>query len=322
MGIAPFLKEIGRGKDGARSLTEEQAEDVFGRVLDRAVTDLEVGAFLMAMRIKGESDAELAGFLRAVHARSLLVPLPRPAVLLPSYNGARKLPNLTPLLAALLAREGVPVLVHGQRQDPTRVTSAEVFDALGWGLATGVPDVQAAWSSGRPAFLPLDVLCPALSALLDIRWTIGLRGPGHTICKLLQPTTGAPALRVVSYTHPEYGRGHQAFLQQAGALAMLMRGTEGEPVADPRRQPKAEVFIHGQPRPELSLEREDGVLAEVPLLPEGFDAATTADYIRDLLDARVPVPAPITQQVRACVAALQAAQAAQDAAGVPATLPA
>jgi anthranilate phosphoribosyltransferase len=320
MGIAPFLKEIGRGKDGARPLTQEQAEDVFGRVLDRSVSDLEVGAFLMAMRIKGESDAELAGFLAAVQARSLNIALPRAAVLLPSYNGARKLPNLTPLLAALLAREGVPVLVHGQRRDPTRVTSAEVFDVLGWGWADGVPAVQATWAAGRPAFLPLDVLCPALSALLDIRWTIGLRGPGHTICKLLQPTTGAPALRVVSYTHPEYGRGHQSFLQMAGATAMLMRGTEGEPVADPRRQPKAEVFVHGQPRPELSLEREDGVLAEVPLLPDGYDAPTTAAYIRDLLDGRLPVPAPITKQVRACVAALEAARQAPAAA--PALQPA
>jgi len=53
MGIGHYLKEIGRGKDGARSLTREQAADLLGQVLDAQVTDLEVGAFCLAMRIKG-----------------------------------------------------------------------------------------------------------------------------------------------------------------------------------------------------------------------------------------------------------------------------
>src|SRR5215212_10975190 len=110
MGISQYIREIGRGKDGARSITREQAADLFGQVLDGAVTDLEVGAFCLAMRIKGETPQEMAGFLDATYARLNRVPAAdRPIVVLPSYNGARRLPVLTPLLALLLARGGVPV---------------------------------------------------------------------------------------------------------------------------------------------------------------------------------------------------------------------
>ena len=105
-------------------------------MLDSRVSDLELGAVLLAYRVKGETAAELAAMLAAAH-RSF-EPLhiqngrdhARP-VSIPTYNGARKQPNLTPLLAMLLAREGVPVLVHGVTDDPGRVTSAEIFARSG-----------------------------------------------------------------------------------------------------------------------------------------------------------------------------------------------
>ena len=129
MSIAAYIKVIGRGKDGARSIDADQAYDLLSQVLDGRVTDLEVGAFALAMRIKGETVDELDGFVRATLERC--TPLPEaPAsgvVVLPTYNGARKLPNLTALLAWHLAKQGVAVLVHGPLKDPTRVTTAEVF---------------------------------------------------------------------------------------------------------------------------------------------------------------------------------------------------
>src|SRR6185295_19145424 len=113
MSIAPYIKEIGRGKEGARALTQVQAYDLMSQVLDGRVTDLEIGAFAIAMRIKGETTEELAGFLEAVQERCVPLRPVQPMVVLPSYNGARKLPNLTALLALLLAQDGIPVLVHG-----------------------------------------------------------------------------------------------------------------------------------------------------------------------------------------------------------------
>ena len=100
MGIGIYLKEIGRGKDGARSLSRAQAADLMGQVLDASVTDIEIGAFCLAMRVKGETPQEMAGFLDAVSQRLHRIPASnQPTIVIPSYNGARKLPVLTPLLA-------------------------------------------------------------------------------------------------------------------------------------------------------------------------------------------------------------------------------
>lgn len=300
MTIAPYIKEIGRGKEGARSLTEAQARDLMGQVLDGKVTDLEVGAFAIAMRIKGESTEELAGFLDAVQARCIALPTAQRLVVLPSYNGARKLPNLTALLALLLAREGVAVLVHGPTNDPGRVTTAEVFAGLGLPLAAQADDVAQAWARREPAFIATETLCPPLARLLGVRWVIGLRNPGHTVAKLLDPFhggAGRPALRVCNYTHPEYGVALAAFLSHARAHAMLMRGTEGEPVADPRRLPRLDVYVAGNKRDDLSLGAQDGVLTDLPELPKSFDAATTAAHIRAVADGAKPVPVPLLRQV-------------------------
>jgi anthranilate phosphoribosyltransferase len=300
MSITNYIKEIGRGKEGARSLSREQALDLMSQVLDGQVSDLELGAFAMAMRIKGESVDELAGFLQATAARCLPIACDRTLVVLPSYNGARKLPNLTPLLALMLAQEGVPVLVHGMPEDPGRVTTADIFQVLGLPLARNADDVAQAWRRREPVFIRTDTLCPPLARLLDARWTIGLRNSGHTVAKLLDPCAAGQALRVVNYTHPEYGTMLTDFLQRTTANALLMRGTEGEPVADPRRLPRMDVFIDGQPRTELSLSAHDGVLRELPVLPRTCDAATTAMYIQSVISGEKPAPSPLTQQV-ACL---------------------
>ena len=184
MGISHYIKEIGRGKDGARPLTREQATDLMGQVLGGSVTDLEVGAFCLAMRIKGETPEEMAGFLDAVRSRMNLIPdSGHPTIVLPSYNGARKLPLLTPLLALLLAREGLAVVIHGTATENSRVFVSEVLLALNI-KAHAAPDSIA---TGEVNFVPTEVLCPALKCLLDVRRVVGLRNPAHSLVKLMNP---------------------------------------------------------------------------------------------------------------------------------------
>jgi anthranilate phosphoribosyltransferase len=304
MGIATFIKEIGRGASGARSLTREQACEVMGTVLDGGASDLELGAFVLAMRMKGETLVELTGFLDAAHARCLRLSSDRPVIVIPSYNGSRRLPNLTPLLAMSLAQEGARVLVHGQPQDPTRVTSAAIFHDLGLPPALCEDDIRSAWARREPAFVTTGLLSPALQRLLDVRWTVGLRNSGHTVAKMLSPFEGARTLRLASFTHPEFGAllGHWA--QQHHIDLMLLRGTEGEAVADPRRQPRIDTWIRGELHPEWSAPLQDGVVAGLPLLPRENDAATTALYIQSVLSGEKPAPAPLTHQVQLLLGAL------------------
>jgi len=151
-----------------------------------------------------------------------------------------------------------------------------------------------------------DVLCPPLARLLDVRWVVGLRNSGHTVAKMLQPCRGARALRVVNHTHPEFGELMAAYAKRDGADMLLLRGTEGEPVADPRRSPRLQVTISGLPRPELSSPAQEGVLAELPVLPPSCDASTTALYIQAVISGEKPTPAPIEQQVQTLLRTLAA----------------
>ena len=291
MGISHYIKDIGRGKQGARALSREQAADLFGQVLDGTVTDLEIGAFCLAMRIKGETPEEMAGFLDANRARLNLLPASdQPLVVLPSYNGARKLQVLTPLLGLLLAREGLPVLVHGTATESSRVFASDVLEALGIRPMTAIEKI----ADGTLAHAPTGLLSPGLKRLLDVRRVVGLRNPAHSLVKLMNPSAGT-ALVVGSYTHPEYAVSMAATFELIGANALLLRGTEGEVVADARRSPQMQGFIAG--RPMLLQEGVKGTLPEVPALPRGIDAASTADYTRSVLAGTSPLPASIAQQV-------------------------
>lgn len=332
MGIATHIKVIGRGKEGARPLTQDQAHDLFSQVLDGGVSDLEVGAFCLAMRIKGETPEELQGFLQAttercIDLRPALLAAPRGVVLLPSYNGSRKLPNLTPLLAWELARQGVGVLVHGPASDPGRVTSAAVFAAGRWPQVQDADALTRCWASGQPAFVDIATLCPGMARLLDVRWTVGLRNPGHTVVKLLDPfaritrpdltepvapngpapdNPGVRVLRVINHTHPEYGESLAGFIELSRADALLMRGTEGEPVADARRQPRFDVFLGGQRQEALSRAPQEGALVSLPELPPGREADVTAAWIDAACAGRHTVPESISAQAACLVQALSA----------------
>ncbi len=310
MSIASYIREIGRGKEGARSLDSQQAHDLMTQVLDGQASDLEVGAFAVAMRIKGESLDELRGFLHAVRERCIPIECNQSAVILPSYNGARKLPNLTALLALLLSQEGVPVLVHGPADELGRIATSSIFHDLGLATAHTGSEVRDAWARHEPAFMTTESLCPPLARLLAVRRAIGLRNPGHTVAKLLDPISGADALRVVNHTHPEYAITLTEFLKTSGANAMLLRGTEGEPVADPRRLPRLDVFVRGVLRADLSAPAQEGVLTELPVLPRSIDAATTAVYIQSVVSGEKPAPAPLGRQVDCILSALRAIQTA------------
>ncbi len=291
MAIGIYLREIGRGKDGARGLSRVQAADLWGQLLDGAVTDLEVGAFCLAMRVKGETPEEMAGFLDATASRLHTVPKgDKPVVVIPSYNGARKIPVLTPLLALLLAREGHPVMIHGTPTENSRVFTSEVLDVL------GIParSTLAPLSAGEVAFYPTAALSTGLQRLLEVRRVVQLRNSAHSLVKLMNTCAG-PSLLVTSYTHPEYAHSMAATLQLVQANALLLRGTEGEAVADARRLPKMQGFIAGENV--FSQDAQSGSLGSLPALPAGIDAPGTADYIRAVMDGAQPVPGPIAQQV-------------------------
>ncbi|WP_211464183.1 DNA-binding protein YbiB [Collimonas silvisoli] len=322
---ARFIKEIGRGKDGARSLSRSDAHDLYAAMLDGRVSDLELGGILLAMRIKGESVEEIAGFLEAAEASFTQIPLLDTAdtgsstyapVVIPSYNGARHMANLTPLLAMLLAREGVPVLLHGVLTDPGRVTSAEIFQALGQPICTSIEQAQRCFAQHLPAFMPIDALAPKMARLLAMRRILGVRNSTHTLVKIMQPFV-APALRLSSYTHPEYLTMLTAYFTTTAAAkrgdVFLMRGTEGETVANARKAQKIDWLHAGT---QTTLVEKQSIADDMPALPGQRDAVSTANWIQQALVQKELIPKPISEQVEQCLKVCRALHLQYNAADI------
>lgn len=318
---AAIIKEIGRGKHGARAMTREDARQLYSAMLQGQVAELELGAILLSMRIKGETVDEIAGFLQAAEAQQALLPAPPgpyAPIIIPSYNGARKVANLTPLLALLLARAGAPVLMHGVLHDPGRVTSAEILQQMGYARAIDAANVSTAvasavaadFAAGHVSFMPIHALSPAMARLLDLRQRLGVRNSTHTLVKILQPFAG-PALRLCSYTHPEYlemlGGYFTGVAPAERGDVFLMRGTEGETVANARRANQIDWFSQGQ---RTVLVEKQSPVDDWPPLPAGRDAATTANWIAAALRGEEPVPDSIAQQVEHCLRVAQGLRAA------------
>lgn len=303
MDYAPLIKELGRGPRGARDLPREQAQALFGAMLDGQVPDMELGAILIALRVKGESADEVAGFLAAMQARTAVLQAPAGprAVLLPSFNGARKQANLMPLVALLLAREGVPVLIFGRHDFDSRHSPFELLDALGLPASATLPEAEQRLATTRLAVLPLQMLNPGLNALMALRPRLGVRNSAHSLAKLLDPFPPGRGVRVVAVTHPEYLDSMAAALPGLTALAggggraLLMRASEGEAYAHLRRKAHLIGFQDGTMAP---LHPPDTADLDWPLSPACAPAENAA-FIRALLDGTETVPPRIAEQVAA-----------------------
>ena len=301
MSYAQYIKEIGRGADGAGDLSEQDAHQLFGAMLDGGVPELELGAILIALRVKSETLAELLGFYSAVSER--LFRLRAPAgkakpVVLPSYNGARHQPNLLPLLALLLQRFGVPVLIHGPLSGNGRVATAYILRELGIMPCASLAQAQETLDTGSIAFVPTAVLAPGLTDLLSLRARLGVRSSAHSLAKLIDPFE-TESLRIVSVSHPPYLEMIREFLLATGAHALLLRSTEGEPFANPKRRPRIEYFKDSNAQ--ILFEAEGGPVKSIPTLPAAIDAATTAAWIKGTLVGEAPVPLPIVNQLACCL---------------------
>ena len=285
MNFTPIIKEVGRGAKGARGLDSATAQEAFAALLNGEVSDVQLGAWWLAMRIKGETPDELAAFVEAMQfTLAFRIKSARPVVVLPCFNGARQLANLTPLLAWALAQRGVCVLLHGVRQDATRVTTYELFEALKFPITDAATATETALVQHNMAFTALDALHPKLAALIANRWRIGVRSTPHTVAKLLQPIDGQ-AVRVIALTHGDYIERMGAYIASLpDAKAVVFRGCEGEPVLHPKRAVPVQIFqnnasvMHDWP----------GVAAHD--LPNTCDIATTVAYIESVMQGARPMP--------------------------------
>ncbi|KFC02004.1 putative anthranilate phosphoribosyltransferase [Trabulsiella guamensis ATCC 49490] len=245
MDYRTIIKEVGRGKHHARDLDFDTARALYTRMLEGDVPDLEMGGILIALRIKGEGEAEMHGFYEAMQQQTIRLtpPVGKPMpIVIPSYNGARKQANLTPLLAMLLHKLGFPVVVHGVSEDPTRILTETIFEMIGIEATRHAGQAQAKLEGHQPVYMPVSALCPPMEKQLAIRWRMGVRNSAHTLAKLATPFAEGAALRLSSVSHPEYVTRVARFFTDIGGRGILLHGTEGEVYASPQRCPQINLI--------------------------------------------------------------------------------
>ncbi len=244
--FAQYVRIIGKGKNGARSLTYEEAYQAFSMILKQEVLDVQLGAFLMLLRVKEESVDELAGFVQATRDQLNFAPL---TVDLDwsSYAGKRKHYPWFLLAALTLAQSGYKVFMHGASGHTlNRLYTEQVLKYLGYSICQSEQDVQYELEQHNFAYLPLEAISPVLSDLISLRNVMGLRSPIHTLARLINPFNAKATLQAIF--HPAYRSSHQQTASRLGYQnSAVIKGEGGEF----ERNPDARTLICGIKNSEL-----------------------------------------------------------------------
>ncbi|MDX1804655.1 MAG: glycosyl transferase family protein [Alcanivorax sp.] len=247
--FAPFVRTLGRGKRARRSLTREEARDAMQAILDSQVEPVQLGAFLMLLRVKEETPEELAGFLDACrpYCYQRLAGLPPVQLDWPSYAGTKKHHPWYLLATVLLADQGIHTLLHGgPAHTPARRYSDQMLTQLGLPVAADAQQASEHLQQQGLAYLPLEQFCAPLSELLTLRYFLGLRSPINTLARSLNPAR-AP-LSMQSVFHPAYIALHQGAAELAGDRDLLLfKGEGGELEIRPDARTQLFGIRHGQP---------------------------------------------------------------------------
>ncbi|RUM89484.1 MAG: anthranilate phosphoribosyltransferase [Thermodesulfatator sp.] len=175
-----------------RELSEEEAAELMGLLLEGRATPAQMGALLTAWRMRGEHWREIAGAARALRERMVRVEhgLPGPVVDTCGTGGdAKGTFNISTAAALVVAAAGVPVAKHGNRSVTSRAGSADVVEALGIPLQVPPEISSQALREVGFCFLFAPAHHPALKEVMETRRELGFR----TIFNLLGPLCN-PAL--------------------------------------------------------------------------------------------------------------------------------
>ncbi len=273
--FATYVATLGRGPGRSRPLTRAEAHDAMALLLASQADPIQIGAFLMLLRYRGEDPEEITGLVEAA-AAATRIPGAQADLDWPSYGAGRTRGAPWFLLAALsLAQSGTRVLMHGTNEFTGGITVPDALTRLGLASATTTEDAAARLARDRFAYLPIATLSPPLAHLLGLRRLLGLRSPMNTVARLLNPAD-APA-GVDGVFHPPYIETHLAVAERLSRPRLLvLKGGGGEAERNPRKPTAAHLWTLAAGRQELSL----------PTLETGEPAGEEPD-ISDLWHGRV-----------------------------------
>jgi anthranilate phosphoribosyltransferase len=233
--MSSILKRIATGPELSKDISREEAREGMRLVLDGAVDPVQAGVFLIALRMKRETDDENRGLLEAIRdaTHRATAPVDEVLDLGDPYDGYNRTLPAAPFLPAVLAACGVATVSHGvERMGPKYgVTHRQVLAAAGLPVdltpqeaAARLADPRIGWS-----YVDQKAFCPKLHALTHLR-TLIVKRPAITTAEVLAgPVRGRRRTHLVTgYVHKPYPRIYALLARHAGFdSALIVRGVEG-----------------------------------------------------------------------------------------------
>jgi anthranilate phosphoribosyltransferase len=280
--LKPLLAALA---DGA-TLTREQAEEAFEIIMSGGATASQMGAFLMALRVRGETVDEIAGAARVMRAKVLPVKAPPGAIDTCGTGGdAQGTYNISTAAALVVAGGGVPVAKHGNRALSSKSGSADVLAALGVNLDCDMALVEKALAENNIGFLMAPRHHAAMKHVGPTRVELGTR----TIFNLLGPLSNpANASRqLIGVYHRQWVRPVAEVLAQLGSeRAWVVHGSDGLDEITTTGATYVAELKGGRVTTFDILPEDVGLKRADPQDLKGGDPAFNAKAIRDLLDGK------------------------------------
>jgi anthranilate phosphoribosyltransferase len=186
--LKPFLARLATG----RPLAEAEAEAAFSIIMSGDATPAQIGGFLMALRVRGETIDEITGAVRAMRAKALGVEAPADAIDVVGTGGdAAGTFNISTAAALIVAGAGIPVAKHGNRALSSKCGAADVLAALGVNLDAEMPLIERSIREAGIGFLMAPRHHSAMRHVAGPRAELGLR----TIFNLLGPLSNPAGVK-------------------------------------------------------------------------------------------------------------------------------
>jgi anthranilate phosphoribosyltransferase len=285
-----IIQRIATGPDMSKDISQEEARAGMRAVLDDAVDPVQAAVFLIALRMKRETDEENRGILDAIRDVSTSVTAPVDEVLDLSdpYNGYNRSLPAAPFLPAVLAACGIHTISHGVETMSPKfgITHRRVLRAAGVPVNLTVEQAAARLGDARIgwSYVDQDAYCPQLHDLSTLRTSIIKRQAITTVEVLTGPIRGKQKTHFMSgYVHKPYTRVYTMLARHSGFdSALLVRGVEGGIIPSLRQKGKM-VYYHdmGEEQVQEFDPADIGIDQEVraTLLPEDLPSRPAGDDI-------------------------------------------
>jgi anthranilate phosphoribosyltransferase len=298
--LPALIKHVGRGARLAKDLDEDEAYGFMRAAVRGEADEVQIGGFLIAQRMKGESAAELAGFVRGLReAVALELPGGAPDVDVDLHaDGREGRPSLALAAACLAAACGARVLLRGWFGSRfARNDLGELFARLGVGAGSLDAGV---------AIADLAAYAPRIAELLALRERLGVRSCVHSAVKLLDPLA-ARRVAVGIFHSPYHAPVAGAALRLGALRAAVVQAPGGLPELAPDRPTRVSRVDGGAVLDPAALP------GAAPALPSCEDASSLAALIEATLAGHGP-PGAAACAVRTAALYLWAARGGDETA--------